>query len=141
MTSEKLLELVKQEADNIKVHATQAEKDKLDIDNFSGLFPTTCLYGQLTGNCFSDRATELLNLCTMPFTPDLKRFTPSTSNRSFKDFRQYSPIEYLIFQGCSKKDEQNLIDYIQGKNDTLELNLIHTNYKEQHNPDILQETS
>lgn len=58
-----IFDLAIQEAINIKKHATDQEIDNLDIRSFNGGYPRTCLYGQLTGNCYNARAVELIQLC------------------------------------------------------------------------------
>jgi len=62
LTLKKLIELVTKEAINLKANATQEELDNL---NFNCLLPsdsTQCIYGQMTGNCDSKRAVELIRL-------------------------------------------------------------------------------
>ena len=56
-----LLEAVKVEATNLKNNATQEEIDSLGRMLIFGFSPTNCIYGQMTGNCYSKRAYELIN--------------------------------------------------------------------------------
>jgi hypothetical protein len=56
--AEFLLE-VKTELDNIKANATKEEIGRLNIESFNVNSPTRCIYGLMTGECFSNRAKEL----------------------------------------------------------------------------------
>lgn len=117
-----LNELVKQEAYNIKLHATESEKDRL---HFSSLDPTlrkACVYGLMTGDCFSEMAANLLNLCALECVNEIDREEPFQIVRKevFTDSRQFfSPLEYYINQ--EDADNEQLIKYIKGQTDTLTL--------------------
>ena len=58
-----LEELVKKEADNIKLYATPEEIAKLDERFVSGTNTERCVYGLMTGDCNSERAKELIAQC------------------------------------------------------------------------------
>ena len=51
------------EIENIRKYATKEEKGKLDAETFDGSMENTCVYGQMTGSCSSDRAKELIAKC------------------------------------------------------------------------------
>lgn len=121
---ENLKELVKQEADNIKRFATADEIGRLDFEDLNPKSFNKCIYGQMTGNCSSDRAIDLLNDCTKPFSCRLDyREEPIVScfSQSLRldDENGFSPIEYYITKSYAKND--GLIAYLKSETDTLEL--------------------
>ena len=98
---EKYLIAVKHEIEMLKTHATKKERNKLILKDFNPLNPTTCIYGQMTDNCFSKRATELISLCT---NYGFKTLTLSNVN-DIKEMKlgrivgsdlQYTPLEHFI---------------------------------------------
>lgn len=125
MITTELKELVKQEADLLKQYATKEELAELD---FSELFPTQinlCIYGQMTGFCFSTRATELIKKCAKPFSKDPQTYD-SLVDGSFKNAQSgyggrldYTAIEFYICQDGAKN--ANLIAYLKGETQNLEL--------------------
>lgn len=131
---DQLIKLVKEEATKLRIHAIQQEKNNLDFSNLCSRDVNSCIYGQMTGNCFSDRATELLILCAKPFTSHQNFFNP-VNKRKFSskirntdeskcDFILYSPIEFFIAQYENQSiNNELLIDFIKGKTETL--NFIH----------------
>lgn len=58
-----LLNLVVEEAVNLKKYATKKELSKLDYTHLAGNHPDNCIYGQLTGSCNSARAYRLIRKC------------------------------------------------------------------------------
>lgn len=60
---ERLKELVKIEADNLRRFATEEELDSLDFSNLDSSDIHHCIYGQMTGNCLNKRALELIESC------------------------------------------------------------------------------
>ena len=128
MIAEELKQLGKEEAKKLKQHATKEELQNL---SFSLLDPATsdnCIYGMMTGNCFNERATQLLNMCAKPYANDIfldeetDTFTPAARQSmvfTSKGRKVFSPIEVYIMQRKAK--QRNLIDYLKGETDTLEL--------------------
>lgn len=69
--------LVKKEAANLKKNATKEELAKLDFDRLDGDSPYSCMYGQMTGHCYSNRASELIfNCCERVYIPLSKSAPP-----------------------------------------------------------------
>lgn len=66
-TQEQFLQDVANEAKLIKLHATPEEIDELNLDTFDPADSRSCIYGQMTGDCKSRRACELILLCCMRF--------------------------------------------------------------------------
>jgi hypothetical protein len=120
-----LFNQVKTEADNLRQYATDKEKSKLVAEDINGVSTKECIYGTMTGDCYSKRATTLLNKCAKPFSGDIKDFreVEDTKFKTLETFfgkrrPMYSPIEYYICH-VYPKYINNLVDYIQGKTDKL----------------------
>jgi hypothetical protein len=58
---EDLLPLVMAEAQKLKPPLTQKERNALDMGRFSAHSASSCIYGQMTGHCNSERAIELIH--------------------------------------------------------------------------------
>jgi len=118
MIDKDLKEKVLAEAIKLKVHATQEECARLDFGEFYARNPFTCIYGQMTGICYSQRATELLNLCTVPYSEDIDSFKSQvTGNFIVGEGRHFSPIEFYICQEEAKN--KTLIDFLKGERESL----------------------
>ena len=121
MITDELKVLVKGEAEKLKKYATPEELAKLNFIKLFFLHGTRCIYGQITGSCFSERAVELLKKCAEPYSRSLKKYT-ETNIKSFiqGQFRTvFSPIEFYIAQEGAKS--KALIDFLKGKSKTLNL--------------------
>lgn len=122
MTEESLLELVAQEAAAIRKHAIKSELDQLDFNELDPEAADSCIYGQMTGNCFNTRAKELLTLCAVPFSGSIIYLSPVGDRAFYEDMyltRDFSALEYYITQPYAKNAE--LIAYLKGETDTLNL--------------------
>lgn len=124
MISEKLKEEVKKEALRLKKTATQEERDRLDFRNLNPLLADQCIYGEMTGNCYSDRAKELFDKCATPYSSILEEFPQAPLVNSYCDTNKlrvgaHSAIEYYIYQ--EDANPQALVDYLQDKTQTLEI--------------------
>ncbi len=121
MITKKLKQLVKQEADNIKIHATEEEIGRLDFDILDCFSVHECIYGEMTGHCFNERAIELLRKCSRPFSSSIEtlREYDLVYFQYGHDTRAYSAIEFYISRPNAKNKE--LIAYIKGETKTLRL--------------------
>src|SRR6266516_4176514 len=72
-TYEDLKEDVRKEAEALRVHATPDELQKFDTELFEPNDPGNCIYGQMTGDCASPRAHELIANCCIRMI-DNKKF-------------------------------------------------------------------
>lgn len=138
-TFEQLKEDVKKEAEALRVHATKEELGRLDIKT---LFPESvykCIYGLMTGNCSSVRAATLIDSCACRFVKDamltevandgFARIQKRINGVKVEGFvkertdgpytRHYSAIEAYILLPEAKN--ANLISYLRGETDTLDL--------------------
>ena len=138
----KLISLVKKEAENLKKYATINELLNLDLNRLDGLDQNYCIYGQLTTNCYSVRASELISLCTKKVY-DIRKIDEEYNNwgnliknQTIKPFDRFklfktqiiggffSPIELFINLDNNHNNSKILIEYLQGKINTLEFNKI-----------------
>lgn len=94
--------LVDQEIANLKKYATKEEIDNLNLDDFCATGERSCIYGQMTGSCYSERANYLIGKCA-PFlykNPKSLPFTESPLNgrpvKNREKYKHFSPIEVFI---------------------------------------------
>lgn len=143
-TREQFIEDVKAEAMALRENATEDERHKLSFRTLRPRDYDSCIYGQMTGNCVSDRASLLIFKCCtryfdMPqdesgFYVDsfdkIKKYANGKkvkgvhSGRQLKETRigdisHFSSIEtYILWPQAKRK---NLIAYLRGETDTLDL--------------------
>ena len=123
-------QLVTEEETKLRENATQDEINNLSFDRLDTQSRVACIYGQLTGNCDSSRARELMNKsCTRVYSrgqkysisllQDSKINGPLTEEMGRSYF--FSPIEVFIDQPRNQKNGNNgqLIDFIKGEIDVL----------------------
>lgn len=127
-----LWDLAIKEATKLREYATQEEKDNLSL-NIEPHRATKCVYGLMTGNCFSKRAMDLINACcekvyatnNKSVYPDECELngTPSLLSRpEYRRITYYSPIEVIIFpRWGGQKAVNQLIPYIKGETDHIEI--------------------
>jgi len=117
--TENLKELVRDEAAKLREFATVEERGRLDFSRLKPGDLWLCIYGQMTGSCFSERSLQLLQICSIPYGYNLIVY--EYHKRGFDDtfFRSYSPIDFYTCQPYAKNAE--LISYLKGETDILEL--------------------
>ena len=122
MTNE-LKKLVIEEATKLKQHATKTQLRKLAYLTLNGTSTKNCIYGKMTGDCYSREATRLLNLCATPYSSSINELT-DPNQEIFKEGyfvrAVYSPIEYYIADQNAEK--KALVDFLKGKRETLTVN-------------------
>lgn len=121
----KLALLVKEEANNLRINATVDEIGRLDIERLNPQSSTLCVYGQMTGDCESDRSIELINSCCSSRILNVKY--NNFNSRSFRkghrfnnnvsgiraDKMLFSPIEIFLWYS-TENDRVRLVEYIKG---------------------------
>jgi hypothetical protein len=144
-TKKQFIEDVKKEARALKKTATVEEIDSLDFQHFNPESPSGCIYGQMTGNCRSKRASELIFNCCKRYVdmpPDDHAYALPTNFDEMKEcingekipgvksahdlyekrddtIWHFSSIEAYIMMPDAKS--ANLIDYLKGTRNDLVL--------------------
>lgn len=131
--SKKYIRVVISEIVNVKRYATEKEKNGLIYNKFHPRFSWKCIYGLITGDCFSKETSTLINKCV-----DFGVYVPS-SNAShvgifnfvlikvkrffrFKCKRNYyTPLENFISLIGYRKYTRNIFKFIKGETKTLQI--------------------
>lgn len=118
-------QMVIEEAQHLREHATDEEKSKLDFDKLRVSSVVLCIYGQMTGVCNSPRAKELFSKtfedigmsCDEDVRKGCTTFRELTNMMDVEavddEYAAWSPIEVYITLKGSKNE--NLIQYIKGE--------------------------
>ncbi len=138
---ESFLKDVIHEIGMLKQHATPEEIDNLSIENFNPRTPSGCIYGQLSGDCASQRAKSLMDVsCIRVMDLDCEgvdgilhkdiedeefningKYEAQTwndqSSWSGRTFRYLSALEGYICTKDAKNKE--IIQYLKGEIPTL----------------------
>lgn len=119
---EKIKELAYKEAKLLKEHSTKKERGKLNYKTLSPSNSQGCIYGQMTSDCKSDRAVELINKCctevvsTYDYMKLVKRdIVNSVSIREDikdRDWDFISPIEAYIMIESERNEKDKLVKLI-----------------------------
>lgn len=116
-TFEQLKEDVKKEAQALRVHATKDERANLCLELLDPAHAEKCYYGLMTGECDSARALALIDKCTARFYL-IGHNGPEPADKG-KIANRWSPIE--VYGTLPEARNANLIAYLRGETDTLEL--------------------
>lgn len=132
ITHEQFLADVRHEVETIKKLATPEEISRLKFKRFNPDSKSNCIYGQMTGDCRSIRACDLLSSACVRVTHNRKvKLHESTfeeilevingplKGRMKDDLNYISMLETYILLKDSKS--KNIMDYLKGKTETLEL--------------------
>lgn len=130
--TEEYFDLVCKELQYIKQNATQEEIAKLDFKTLDPDNVNFCIYGQMTGYCYGNRATELIHSLGLKMSfrlvddkSDLRFVSPR-----FEDEKYYSHtfVEHCIH--IFPQYNKSFIDYLQGRADeTIFLQFVQFDYK------------
>lgn len=128
---ERLKELVKIEADNLRRFATEKELDSLDFNTLDATNIHYCIYGQMTDSCTNDRALDLIEKCcdrvyqksntglglykTYDNESAITKYIHSDERLAY----YMSPIEKFILLPLNGENAKALIDYLKGENSEL----------------------
>ncbi len=125
-----LNKLVIAEAKQLKLNATKSELESLNFNTLNPSRTTSCIYGQMTGNCFSSRATELIELscekvykCNYLNHPTELGGDLNGSPKEADRGSYWSPIELFISKRVNKDNDNNerLIAFLKGETVRLQL--------------------
>lgn len=136
MTIKEFKSLVIDEAVKLKAAATKDELSKLDFENLDGNSSYRCIYGQITGHCYSKRASQLLTQCAMGVVHKSDTFKKDDFRAILKSDIRPMAVQYDTFyenwsDRCFSAIELSLfdmiewhkplIDFLKGETDTLVL--------------------
>lgn len=118
--------VVIKEAAYLKEFATKEELNKLDFNELDPAHVNKCVYGQMTGNCTSERAIALIEQCALrvyeqvdyPHQSTKLNGSPVGLRRTWANMAYYSPIEVWIDRNIPEFNK-NLIAYLKGEKKTL----------------------
>lgn len=131
MNDQTLKKLIVEEAANLRIHATKKEIDNLSYDTLVGCSKTECIYGQMTGNCNSERAYELIKKCASKiynhnenegYYLNGKPYIPDQLDQRSGFY--FSPIELLVYHNKYDSTDrsievENLVNFLKNKTNTL----------------------
>lgn len=120
--------LVVDEAKKLKEFTTNEEKANLDIEIFNPESRSRCVYGLLTGSCFSLRSAELIEKCAKRVyvaedgkaPKECKKLNgkPKSGQRTLIGTEYWSPIERFI-QIAPPEANEYLINFLKGKHNVI----------------------
>lgn len=116
------LQLVKEELDTIKVKAMDYEIASLDFDSFNHSSADYCIYGQMTGECTSDRAKELYPKLYDEVRVNFLCGYNEPTRGFYSKGSNFTPLEKYLFLVKSDKHLE-VINYLKGEIDTIEINI------------------
>lgn len=139
---------VKAEIDALKENATREELSRLDYNSFDPKHADHCVYGQLTGDCATPRAKELMDAACLRVMDFSGKFDEIDGDDTFTGIQQFingankgqgwselgtsdgvvnysrrykymSSLEaYIQLKGAKNK---SIIQYLKGERNTLKL--------------------
>lgn len=144
MTEKQLAELAAKEVRKLKKNATEQELSRLDLECLNPDGSENCIYGQMTGSCWSARAWQLLRECTAtplssygvpqpqeitdrgiePIVEDLyKESTFGHESDSFgrRGRTRFSALEIYISLYRHTEKVERIINYLKGETTKLDL--------------------
>ena len=114
------------EAILLKLHATRRELSRLDFEMCDGLNAFRCIYGQLTGYCFSERALKLIQKCATVFFCSFDLNFDNIDKASIKkslhcsgEIRYYSAIE--MYAAHPLANMPALVAFLKNQTQTLDI--------------------
>jgi len=100
-----IINALKAELKNLKKNATAKELRKLS--RMKKLYPNDsdlCLYGVMTGNCWSERAEKLIReCCTYVSNSDTEKLKTEKLKKETRRPGFYSPFEVMLFHAPKKQ--------------------------------------
>ncbi len=119
MITTRLKNEVLAEAAKLRQYATAEERSRLN-NLLNPLDANRCIYGLMTGSCYSERANVLLRLCAVPYSVDLTEYIrPYREWSSGQSIRSFSAIEYYTAQ--FENPNLALIEYLRGDRNELKI--------------------
>lgn len=138
-TFEQLKDDVRKEAEALRIHATREERERIIFNRLNPENINKCIYGQMTGDCYSERACVLIKKCACRYIKDsalteiqsegFTRIAEKVNGRRVKNLYEnrnqtFDPIHYSAIEAyilLPEANNANLIAYLREETETLEL--------------------
>ena len=126
MKKSEFIQEVCNEINTIKERATKKEIGRLNFDKFEHANIEKCIYGQMTGDCGSERAKDLY-MKSLDAVPKPNIYAKHDENGNdvykFKDLDlergdYFTYLESYLFT-CSRKTQKEIIEYLKGESTEL----------------------
>ena len=116
-----------EEATNLKKYATKEELAKLNYNHLEGDNRFKCIYGQMTGTCDSNRASNLIFLCVSRVYKSGKFYSfkgelngASTRAKEFRSCSYHTPIEKFLYKYKPERNSKStkvekLVSFLKGE--------------------------
>jgi len=130
----KVVEIAKEafkEASFLRSEITEEEKDRLNFSDLSPSQKSQCIYGLISGYCFNERASELINKSKINLNKGLTikailriggGFT-SIDAESRRYYSLFSPLESIIMNFDTSFNEK-LINFLKGDDVLVEQDFV-----------------
>lgn len=115
MNKQKIIDAVIHEIKGIREHATLEERNDLFFAYLDPRHENKCIYGQMTGSCYSKRAKEIANHISPLIVGDVTRRTPMIISGS-KD-NGFTILEWFIVEHPAANAQ--IIAYLREETDEL----------------------
>ena len=121
-------QLVKDEAKKLKELASKTEIQNLNFEELRPNSAGSCVYGQMTGNCYTTRAEDLIKQCCTrvyereSWCQDIKDSKVNGSPKKLERGSFWSPIEVFIDTKINQTNGNNerLVKYLKDETQTLD---------------------
>ncbi len=140
MKKSEFINEVENEIKMLKIHATKEELNKLNFKTFDPCKKNRCIYGQMTGQCNSERAKELIGKCckigfdskksSRNILDNVCNFTSvkrSITEYNHQVWENYNSRDYYFLSllegyiGLKDSKNEHIFDYLIGKTEVLNL--------------------
>ncbi len=114
ISKKEFLAKVEVELRYIRRKATSVEISRLNFKKFNERTKTNCIYGQMTGYCWNDRAMRLKSAVSHICAYLSKNEEDECSINYKEDIQGYSFLEHYLFYS-SKKQHKKIYDFLLWK--------------------------
>ena len=126
MKKSEFIQEVYNEINTIKEKATKREISRLNFNKFEHTNSGQCIYGQMTGDCYSTRAKDLYIKSLDAISKhnvDVNTDENGNDIYKFKDLdlekgNSFTYLESYLFT-CSRKTQKEIIQYLKGESTKL----------------------
>ena len=110
---------VKKELVNLRKKATQEEIKKLNFAQFDHTVKYACIYGQMTGNCASERAKKLQPK-TYGYIGNFGKKRSKFEVHDFDEGNRFTALEKYLYM-CTKAQQRLIFQFLRKKINNIEI--------------------